>query len=182
MPARNGDFVGSFAPRPKYQASHGTTVVTYGTPAASAASATGLTVSGVDVARIRSTPWPWMRSLATFAACEGADWLSRCTISTAYCVPPTFRPFANAFLASEITYGSGSPKPDVAPVIGLTKPILIVFACAPSLRAHADPAYAGAIAVPPTSTAPRFTSSRLVNPFVSLLTTPPCLSSGVLRT
>src|SRR5438309_11337265 len=39
MPARNGDLVGSFAPRPKYQASHGTTVVTYGTPAASAASA-----------------------------------------------------------------------------------------------------------------------------------------------
>src|SRR5919204_6805070 len=68
-PYWNGDFVGPFAPRPKYHASHGTTVVMYGTPAASAASATGLTVSGVDVARIRSTFEPWIRSPATFAAC-----------------------------------------------------------------------------------------------------------------
>src|SRR5262245_60539482 len=103
MPARNGDFVGSLAPRPKYHASHGTTVVTYGTPAASAASATGFTVSGVDVARIRSTFCPWMRSFATFAACGGADWLSRWTICTSYFVPPTVRPPANAFLAREIT-------------------------------------------------------------------------------
>src|SRR5262245_17122751 len=165
MPARNGDFVGSFAPRPKYQASHGTTVVTYGTPAASAASATGLTVSGVEVARIRSTFCPWMRSFATFAACGGADWLSRWTIWTAYCFPPMCRPCANAFFASEIAYPSGSPKPDVAPVIGLTKPILIVSASEPSLRAQAEPAEAGAIAVPPTRTAPRFTNSRLVRPF-----------------
>jgi len=33
-PNWNGFFVGSFAPRPKYHASHGTTVVTYGIPAA----------------------------------------------------------------------------------------------------------------------------------------------------
>ena len=96
--------------------------------------------AGVEVARIRSTFCPWMRSFATFAACGGADWLSRWTIWTAYCFPPTCRPWANAFFAREITYPSGSPKPDVAPVIGLTKPTLIVSASAPSLRAQAEPA------------------------------------------
>src|SRR5579884_480812 len=180
MPERNGDFVGSFAPRPKYHASHGTTVVTYGTPAASAASATGFTTSGVDVASMRSTPCPWMRSFATFAACAGADWLSRSTICTAYRVPPTSRPFANAFLASEMTYGSGSPKPDAAPVSGLTKPSLIVFAALPNLPAHAELATAGAAATPPTTTTLRLTNSRRVRPVVSLLplslpTAPPCV-------
>src|SRR2546421_9095649 len=84
-----------------------------------------------------------------------------------------------------MTYWSGSPKPDVAPVIGLTKPILIVFAVLLRLRAQAAPAYAGAIAVPPTRTAPRLTSSRLVSPFVAVLplslpTTPPWLLIGGL--
>ena len=55
------------APRPKYHASHGTTVEMHGTPAASQASETGLTVSGVEVASIRSTLSPLIRSLATCA-------------------------------------------------------------------------------------------------------------------
>jgi len=42
-------------PRPKYHASHGITVERQGTPAASQASATGFTTSGVDVTSIKST-------------------------------------------------------------------------------------------------------------------------------
>ena len=53
-----------------------------GTPAASDASETGLTVSGVEVASMRSTFWEWIRSLATVALVAGVDWLSRVTIST----------------------------------------------------------------------------------------------------
>ena len=44
----------SFAPRPKYHACHGSTVEMHGTPAASHASATGLTTSGVEDASIMS--------------------------------------------------------------------------------------------------------------------------------
>ena len=62
-----------FAPRPKYQASHGTTVEMHGTPAASHASETGLTVSGVEVVSIRSTLELLIRSLATCAERCGLD-------------------------------------------------------------------------------------------------------------
>src|ERR1700730_1420369 len=72
----NGEGWPGFAPRPKYHASHGTTVETHGTPAASQASETGLTVSGVEVVSMRSTFWPWIRSLATWALVAGVDWLS----------------------------------------------------------------------------------------------------------
>ena len=58
----------------------------HGTPAASAASATGFTVSGVEVASIRSTLSLLIRSPATLAACAGADWLSLSMISTEYCL------------------------------------------------------------------------------------------------
>ena len=54
----------------------------HGTPAASHASETGLTVSGVEVASIRSTFWFVIRSLATCEPTEGVDCPSRETIST----------------------------------------------------------------------------------------------------
>jgi len=54
----------------------------HGTPAASQASETGFTVSGVEVASIRSTFWFWMRSWATCAPTDGVDCPSRETIST----------------------------------------------------------------------------------------------------
>jgi hypothetical protein len=66
----------SLAPRPKYHACHGSTVDMQGTPAASHASETGLTTSGVDDASIRSTVLALMSSLATWAARSGLDWLS----------------------------------------------------------------------------------------------------------
>src|SRR5438477_13038420 len=96
-----------------------------GTPAASDASDTGLTVSGVEVASMRSTFGPWIRSLATWAATDGVDWPSLLMISTEYFLPPIVSPSTNALRARLITYGSGSPNPAAAPVIGLTKPILI---------------------------------------------------------
>src|SRR5438477_10913649 len=52
--------------RPKNQASHGWTVEIAGTPAASAASETGLFVSGVEVERIRSTLFLLMSSRASW--------------------------------------------------------------------------------------------------------------------
>src|SRR5262245_58559208 len=72
----NGEGWPGLAPRPKYQASHGTTVEMHGTPAASQASETGLVVSGVDVVSIRSTASPVISSLATCALRCGLDWLS----------------------------------------------------------------------------------------------------------
>jgi hypothetical protein len=69
----NGDGLPGLAPRPKYQASHGTIVEMHGTPAASQASETGLTVSGVDVVSIRSILLPLIRSLATAAPRAGSD-------------------------------------------------------------------------------------------------------------
>ena len=80
---RNGEGLPGFAPRPKYQASHGTTVEMHGTPAASHASETGLTTSGVDVVSIRSTFSEWIRSFATCAATLGVDCASLLTTSTA---------------------------------------------------------------------------------------------------
>src|SRR5207302_7433990 len=78
----NGEGCPGLAPRPRYHASHGTTVEMHGTPAASQASDTGFTVSGVDVASMRSTFWPEIRSLARCDPTEGVDWPSRETIST----------------------------------------------------------------------------------------------------
>ena len=54
----------------------------HGTPAASQASETGFTTSGVDVASIRSTLSLWIRSLATCAARDGVDCASLLTTST----------------------------------------------------------------------------------------------------
>src|ERR1700730_15732493 len=84
----NGEGCPGFAPRPRHHASHGTPVETQGTPAASAASETGLTVSGVDVVNMRSTFCCWIRSFAACAAVAGVDWLSRGTIWTEEVVRP----------------------------------------------------------------------------------------------
>src|SRR5581483_11348143 len=166
MPYRNGDLVGSFAPRPKYHASHGTTVVMYGTCAASQASAAGFTTSGVEVASIRSTFVLLMSWPATFAACAGADWLSLFTIFTAYFLPATVNPDANALRARPSTYGSGSPKPAAGPVSGLTKPSVIVLAAsavsAPFGRAHAGPASDPPAISPAAPTPARLSKSRLL--------------------
>src|SRR5947208_13687568 len=181
MPKRNGDCSGLFAPRPKYQASHGTTEVMYGTPAASAASDTGFTTSGVEVASIRSTLLPLIRSPATFAACAGADWLSFVTICTAYLVPPTVRPLAKALRASETTYGSGSPTPAAGPVSGLTNPIVIVSAYAAASfrgRAHAGEAATPPSTTPPAPTPARLTSSRLVSDESSAMDPPRNRANG----
>src|SRR6185369_5391639 len=115
-----------FAPRPKYHASHGTTVEMHGTPAASQASETGLTVSGVDVVSMRSTCSPLMRSWATCEERCGSDCPSLSTMVTSYFLPPMVSPPSNAFRARLSTYASGSPKPAAGPVLGLTKPIFKV--------------------------------------------------------
>jgi hypothetical protein len=52
----------------------------HGTPAASQASETGLTTSGVDDASMKSIWSELMRPLATSAARCGLDWLSRARI------------------------------------------------------------------------------------------------------
>src|SRR4051794_33383235 len=77
----NGDGLPGLAPRPKYHASHGQTVVMHGTPAASHASATGLIVSGVDVASMRSIWLPLMSSLAT--------WPERCGFAPSFSMTST---------------------------------------------------------------------------------------------
>jgi hypothetical protein len=86
----------SVAPRPKYQASQGTTVDTHGIRAASQASDTGLTVSGVEETSIRSIFWVLMRSAATLAACWGLDPLSRLMISMLCFFLLMMRPSAKA--------------------------------------------------------------------------------------
>jgi hypothetical protein len=53
-----------------------------GTPVRSQTSATGLVVSGVEEASIRSMRSLRSRSLATVAARSGSDWLSLTRIST----------------------------------------------------------------------------------------------------
>jgi hypothetical protein len=78
----NGFLPPGLAPRPKYQASHGCTVDTCGTPAASHASAIGLFVSGVDVDSIRSTLLLLMSDFASWPARAGSDCVSLATIVT----------------------------------------------------------------------------------------------------
>ena len=68
--------------RPKKYGCHGQLVVTQGTSLTSAWSATGLVVSGVAEARIRSTLSPRINSEATSAARLPEDWLSLLMICT----------------------------------------------------------------------------------------------------
>ena len=68
-----GEGCPGFPPRPKYQASQGITVERQGTPAASQASATGFTTSGVEVTSIKSILSSLMRDLASWPARAGSD-------------------------------------------------------------------------------------------------------------
>src|ERR1700682_2851840 len=70
------------APRPKYQASHGTIVETHGMPLASHASAPGVVVSGVEDVSTRSALSDRIRSRATCEARAGSDCVSLTTILT----------------------------------------------------------------------------------------------------
>ena len=99
----NGDGPSGLPPRPKYQASHGTTVEMHGTPAASQASDTGLTVSGVEVVSMRSIASPVISSLATCALRCGFDWLSLSMTTTSYDLPSMVRPWPSALRASSRT-------------------------------------------------------------------------------
>jgi hypothetical protein len=99
----NGDGSPGLAPRPKYQASHGMTVEMHGTPAASHASETGLTTSGVEVTSIRSILSLLINALANWLARDGSDCESLSMISTVYFLPPAVSPLANALRARPST-------------------------------------------------------------------------------
>ena len=99
----NGDGWPGFAPRPKYQASHGITVERHGTPAASQASATGLMVSGVETASIRSTLSLLISDFASWLARDGSDWVSLSRMVTSYVFPPMGKPLARALRARSST-------------------------------------------------------------------------------
>src|SRR5262249_5841944 len=124
--------------------------------------------------------WLRIRSFATWAACDGFDWLSRFTISTPYVVPPTLRPFANALRASPSTYGSGSPKPAVAPVIRLTKPSVIVLDASAPAEIRGEPRMGPAAAPEPTSP-PRPTPARLTSSRREIAFPEPAPASSVMR-
>ncbi len=73
----NVDFPGvGLPPRLAYQACHGTLPQIVGVPSFSATVATGLTVSGVDEVRIRSTLSVRIAWLASWPARVGSDWVS----------------------------------------------------------------------------------------------------------
>ena len=63
-------------PRLAYQACHGTLPQMVGVPSFSATVATGLTVSGVEEVRIRSTLSVRIAWLASWPALVGSDWVS----------------------------------------------------------------------------------------------------------
>ncbi|HEX6019947.1 MAG TPA: hypothetical protein VFZ28_17770 [Burkholderiaceae bacterium] len=77
-----GDGCPILPPRPKKNDSSGQSVAMLGTPAASHASDTGLTTSGVEVVSIRWIWWLLIRSVASWLARAGLDWLSRSRIVT----------------------------------------------------------------------------------------------------
>ena len=100
MPKKNivvyVNWVPGLAPRPKYQASQGTTVATQGTPFASHTSATGLVTSGVEETTTMSAWLLRISSRATSEARLGLDWLSLTTTSTSYVLLPTLKPLRYA--------------------------------------------------------------------------------------
>src|SRR3712207_9260995 len=103
-----------------------------GTPLASHWSATGLVVSGVEVARTTSTPSVLIRSVVTSAARLESDWLSLSTIDTPYVRSPTLIGFfAKWSVIWRMTYESASPKGARAPDCGETYPTLMAPAAPP---------------------------------------------------
>ena len=104
---------------------HGQSLVMHGVPLASAWSATGLTVSGVEAAVTMSTLSLLMRSPVTCAARLESDWLSLVTIVTGCFMPsPQTMPSPMASVARSTQYLSGTPNDARPPVCGVTKPIL----------------------------------------------------------
>src|SRR5512135_3922850 len=82
------------------------------------------------------------------------------------------RPPARAFRARPRTYGSGSPKPDAGPVIGLTKPILMLPLEVEEVDEVRQASRAPGIASPPrTSPVPLSISRRVIPPETFLLLT-----------
>src|ERR1700728_3240971 len=101
-------------------------VSTHGTPEASAWDETGITVSGVAVARRKSTESCCTICDATVAARAEDDWLSPEMISTAYFLPPMVSPLASADRTRLSTYPLDWVNTDSSPVSGLMNPIFIV--------------------------------------------------------
>jgi hypothetical protein len=127
-------FLPILLPRPRNQDCQGTIVPMHGTCAASHWSETGFTVSGADVVSMMSTPRWVISCWATWAARESLDWLSAVKISTRYFFPPMVRPGANASRTFVSTNGLAVAKAASGPVIGLTKPILMVPAEEPPVE------------------------------------------------
>ena len=84
----------------------------HGTPDASAWAETGMTVSGVAVARRKSTESCCTSWAATAAARAEDDWLSAEMISTEYFLPPMVRPLASADRTWPSTYAFDWVKTD----------------------------------------------------------------------
>src|SRR5450756_1886673 len=100
---------------------------TQGTPRASAWSATGLTVSGVEATIITSTPSLVMRSPATVAARFESDCESFMMNSIeCVCPSPHLRPSLTEVFQCSTQKPSVSPNPASGPVSGETNPTLIV--------------------------------------------------------
>ena len=150
----NGDGAPGLAPRPKYQASHGITVDRQGTPAASHASDTGFTVSGVVVVSMRSILSLLISALASWLARAGSDCVSRSRISTAYFTPPMVRPAASVLRTCARMKVSVSPRAPSGPVRGLMKPTLSTGA-APAAWAHKGPALRARLLAPAAAMRPR---------------------------
>ena len=111
------------APRPKYQASHGMTVETHGTPAASHASETGFTTSGVEVTSIRSTLSLLMSALANWLARAGSD--CHPVDDLDFVLLAAGREFIGQRLARETKHGIALAESPERPSPRSTNPILI---------------------------------------------------------
>src|ERR1700680_822053 len=90
-------------------------------------------------------------------------------------------PFLKAVLARPMTYGSGSPKPEAGPVIGLTKPILIEPLGVDVVGVRHGSSNSGTESPPRPRPVPFSTSRRVIEPDRSflLLTGPSPNRSGI---
>ena len=108
-------------PRPKKNGCHGARLLRHGTPLASHWSATGLTVSGVEPARTRSTWSDRMRSAAASPATVESDWVSLTMISTGLRPAPVWIGLSAKYAVSaSMTKLSASPNGASGPVCGVT--------------------------------------------------------------
>ena len=118
---------------------------THGTPAASQASETGLTTSGVEVVSIRSTLSLLISAFANWLARAGSDCESLSMISTLYFLPPDVRPLAKrlaretehvrvAFAEAAQRAGSRADEADFDDVAGLRESATTLCRRAPGRR------------------------------------------------